>query len=247
MSVESCATRVQRLPSGSSRKRLVRSASTSRVAEATMSSRSGCSCRTPVIACATARSVRRSWSFLSTVGAMVSGDMLLSLAGGFDAMIEKVRDVLARVRTAGRSALLEHEVYAVLAAAGFDVPRFAYWAGEPGVAAPGRGGEPPREDARRGRPQDRLPGDPPQVRRRGRRHVDRRADGRRRRGAPGLGRRGPADAGRGPLGGPRRREGEDRGRIAGLGDAPLPQAGPGVRPGPRPRPRRRPDRVVRRA
>ncbi len=51
-------------------------------------------------------------------------------------MIEKVRDVLARVRTAGRSALLEHEVYAVLAAAGFDVPRFAYWAGEPGEALP---------------------------------------------------------------------------------------------------------------
>ena len=47
MSVESCATRVQRLPSGSRRKRLVRSASTSRVAEATISSRSGCSCRTP--------------------------------------------------------------------------------------------------------------------------------------------------------------------------------------------------------
>lgn len=60
--------------------------------------------------------------------------MLLLLAGGFDAMIEKVRDVLARVRKAGRSALLEHEVYAVLAAAGLDVPRFAYWAGEPGTA-----------------------------------------------------------------------------------------------------------------
>lgn len=62
--------------------------------------------------------------------------MLLSLAGGFDVMIVKVRDVLARVRTAGRSALLEHEVYAVLAAAGFDVPRFAYWAGEPGTSVP---------------------------------------------------------------------------------------------------------------
>ncbi len=66
----------------------------------------------------------------------MSGDMLLSLPGGFDVMIEKVRDVLARVRADGRSALLEHEVYAVLAAAGFDVPRFAFWAGVPGGALP---------------------------------------------------------------------------------------------------------------
>jgi hypothetical protein len=50
MSEESCATRVQRLPSGSRRKRLVRSASTRRLAEATISSRRGWSCRTPVIA-----------------------------------------------------------------------------------------------------------------------------------------------------------------------------------------------------
>ena len=62
--------------------------------------------------------------------------MLLSFTGGFDEMIENVRDVLVRVRKAGRSALLEHEVYAVLQAAGLDVPRFAYWAGEPGPALP---------------------------------------------------------------------------------------------------------------
>jgi len=67
---------------------------------------------------------------------MALRDMLLSLTGGFDEMIEKVRGVLARVRTAGRSALLEHEVYAVLATAGLDVPRFAYWAGEPGGDLP---------------------------------------------------------------------------------------------------------------
>ncbi len=62
--------------------------------------------------------------------------MLLSLAGGFDVMIEKVRDVLARARAAGRSALLEHEAYAILEAAGLDVPRYAWWEGEPGADVP---------------------------------------------------------------------------------------------------------------
>ena len=51
-------------------------------------------------------------------------------------MIEKVREILAGARAAGRSALLEHEVYGVLAAAGFDVPRWAFWDGEPGEAVP---------------------------------------------------------------------------------------------------------------
>jgi acyl-CoA synthetase (NDP forming) len=62
--------------------------------------------------------------------------MLLSPVGGFDAMIEKVRETLDAARRAGRSALLEHEVYAVLSAAGFAVPRFAFWEGEPGTAPP---------------------------------------------------------------------------------------------------------------
>ena len=46
-------------------------------------------------------------------------------------MFANVRKILAGTRAAGRSALLEHEVYGVLAAAGFDVPRWAFWAGEP--------------------------------------------------------------------------------------------------------------------
>ena len=171
MSVESCATRVQRLPSGSRRKRLVRSASTSRVAEATMSSRSGCSCRTPVIACATSRSVRRSWSLFSTVGVMVSCDMLLSLAGGFDVMIEKVRDDPG----AGPDGRAERPPRArgLRGPGGRRVrrPALRVLGGGAGSGRPGRGGEAPRGGSRRGRPEDRLPGDPPQVRRRGRRRL----------------------------------------------------------------------------
>jgi acyl-CoA synthetase (NDP forming) len=45
-------------------------------------------------------------------------------------------EVLLEVRRAGREALLEHEVYGVLAALGFEVPRHAYWEGEPGGALP---------------------------------------------------------------------------------------------------------------
>lgn len=51
-------------------------------------------------------------------------------------MMEKVTEILAGVRRDGRRALLEHEVYGVLSAAGFDVPRFGYWEGEPGTAVP---------------------------------------------------------------------------------------------------------------
>jgi acyl-CoA synthetase (NDP forming) len=36
-------------------------------------------------------------------------------------------------RAGGRTALLEHEVYAVLGAAGFDVPRHVFWNGTPGL------------------------------------------------------------------------------------------------------------------
>lgn len=42
-----------------------------------------------------------------------------------------VESTLAAVRAAGREALLEHEVYEVLAAAGFEVPRHFLWAGPP--------------------------------------------------------------------------------------------------------------------
>ncbi len=52
-------------------------------------------------------------------------------------MMEKVTEILAGVRRAGRNALLEHEVYAMLSAVGIDVPRFAYWPGEPGSGVPG--------------------------------------------------------------------------------------------------------------
>ncbi len=62
--------------------------------------------------------------------------MLLSPVGGFAAMIEKVREILGGARRAGRTALLEHEVYGILAAAGLDVPRYAFWAGEPGSRLP---------------------------------------------------------------------------------------------------------------
>ena len=51
-------------------------------------------------------------------------------------MIETVKQILTGARQAGRTALLEHEVYEVLRAAGLDVPRFAYWEGEPGAAVP---------------------------------------------------------------------------------------------------------------
>ncbi len=166
MSVESCATRVQRLPSGSRRKRLVRSASTSRVAEATMSSRSGWSCRTPVIACATSRSVRRSWSFFSTFGVMASGDMLLSPVGGFDAMIEKVREILRGARGAGRSCPSRARGLRDPGGCRAGRAEVRLLGGGAGTAAPGRRVEARRRGPGRVRPEDRLPGDPPQDRRR---------------------------------------------------------------------------------
>ena len=62
--------------------------------------------------------------------------MLLSPVGGFDVMLETARQILSGARASGRSALLEHEAYGLLAAAGFDVPRFAFWEGEPGSEPP---------------------------------------------------------------------------------------------------------------
>jgi acyl-CoA synthetase (NDP forming) len=47
-----------------------------------------------------------------------------------------VHELLRAARLEGRDALLEHEVYAVLATLGFAVPRYAFWPGEPGAALP---------------------------------------------------------------------------------------------------------------
>lgn len=41
------------------------------------------------------------------------------------------REILEAVRAAGRTTLLEQEVYALLSGAGFDVPRFFFWEGAP--------------------------------------------------------------------------------------------------------------------
>ncbi|MCM3874876.1 MAG: acetate--CoA ligase family protein, partial [Thermoanaerobaculia bacterium] len=40
--------------------------------------------------------------------------------------------IFEAARAGGRTSLLEHEVYALLAGAGFDVPRHVFWEGEPG-------------------------------------------------------------------------------------------------------------------
>ncbi|MGE5715331.1 MAG: acetate--CoA ligase family protein, partial [Acidobacteriota bacterium] len=40
--------------------------------------------------------------------------------------------ILRKARGDGRTALFEHEVYALLGAAGFDVPRHVFWNGAPG-------------------------------------------------------------------------------------------------------------------
>jgi acyl-CoA synthetase (NDP forming) len=45
-------------------------------------------------------------------------------------------EILGAVHAAGRTTLLEHEVYALLSAAGFDVPRFFFWAGTPADRPP---------------------------------------------------------------------------------------------------------------
>ncbi|HUM02236.1 MAG TPA: acetate--CoA ligase family protein, partial [Thermoanaerobaculia bacterium] len=45
--------------------------------------------------------------------------------------------IFAAARAAGRTALLEPEVYGLLAGAGFDVPRHVFWEGAPGDRLPG--------------------------------------------------------------------------------------------------------------
>ncbi|HQR47487.1 MAG TPA: acetate--CoA ligase family protein, partial [Thermoanaerobaculia bacterium] len=45
-------------------------------------------------------------------------------------------DLFAAARAAGRTSLLEPEVYALLAGAGFDVPRHVFWEGAPGRELP---------------------------------------------------------------------------------------------------------------
>lgn len=44
---------------------------------------------------------------------------------------ETFEAIVASVRSAGREVLLEHEVYAVLAEAGFETPRHLFWQGRP--------------------------------------------------------------------------------------------------------------------
>ncbi len=44
--------------------------------------------------------------------------------------------LIEAARAGGRTSLLEHEVYALLACAGFDVPRHVLWPGEPGDGVP---------------------------------------------------------------------------------------------------------------
>jgi acyl-CoA synthetase (NDP forming) len=46
-------------------------------------------------------------------------------------------EIFLAARAGGRTDLLEHEVYALLAAAGFDVPRHVFWPGAPGEGLPG--------------------------------------------------------------------------------------------------------------
>ncbi|HJS57257.1 MAG TPA: acetate--CoA ligase family protein, partial [Vicinamibacteria bacterium] len=48
-----------------------------------------------------------------------------------------IDDIVAAVRASGRDALFEHEVYAVLASAGFEVPRHFVWSGDPAEAPEG--------------------------------------------------------------------------------------------------------------
>jgi acyl-CoA synthetase (NDP forming) len=49
---------------------------------------------------------------------------------------ETVGALIADLEARGRSTLLEHEVYLVLEAAGFDVPRHLFWQGDPESASP---------------------------------------------------------------------------------------------------------------
>jgi len=50
---------------------------------------------------------------------------------------EAFEAIVASVRSAGRDVLLEHEVYAVLAEAGFEAPRHLFWQGHPAEASAG--------------------------------------------------------------------------------------------------------------
>jgi len=46
-------------------------------------------------------------------------------------------EIFHAARAGGRATLHEYEVYALLAAAGFDVPRYVFWPGAPGEGLPG--------------------------------------------------------------------------------------------------------------
>jgi len=59
------------------------------------------------------------------------------MSGAVAATAASPAEIFRAARASGRVTLLEHEVYAVLAAAGFDVPRYVFWPGAPGEGLPG--------------------------------------------------------------------------------------------------------------
>jgi len=59
------------------------------------------------------------------------------MSGAVAATAARPAEVFRSARDSGRATLLEHEVYAVLAAAGFDVPKYVFWPGAPGEGLPG--------------------------------------------------------------------------------------------------------------
>ncbi|HEX2757388.1 MAG TPA: acetate--CoA ligase family protein, partial [Thermoanaerobaculia bacterium] len=59
------------------------------------------------------------------------------MSGAVTATAAGPAEIFRAARQSGRATLLEHEVYAVLTAAGFDVPRYVFWPGAPGEGLPG--------------------------------------------------------------------------------------------------------------
>ena len=55
------------------------------------------------------------------------------MTGAVAATAASSAEIFRAARAGGRAALFEHEVYAVLQAAGFDVPRHVFWNGAPGL------------------------------------------------------------------------------------------------------------------
>jgi acyl-CoA synthetase (NDP forming) len=59
------------------------------------------------------------------------------MSGGVAATAAEPAEIFRSARASGRSTLLEHEVYAVLQAVGFDVPKYVFWPAAPGEGLPG--------------------------------------------------------------------------------------------------------------